>query len=51
MAHTREQILEQLKGALSEKLGIDEAEITEEASFEEDLGADSLDLVEVVMDL
>ena len=38
-------------GALSEKLGIDESEITEEASFEEDLGADSLDLVEVVMDL
>ena len=45
------EILEQVKGALSEKLGIDESEITEEASFEEDLGADSLDLVEVVMDL
>ena len=44
-----EEILEQVKGALSEKLGIEESEITEEASFEEDLGADSLDLVEVVM--
>ena len=51
MATSREEILEQVKGALSEKLGIDESEITEEASFEEDLGADSLDLVEVVMDL
>src|SRR6476619_483208 len=51
MATTREEILEQVKGALSEKLGIDESEITEDASFEEDLGADSLDLVEVVMDL
>src|SRR4026208_1204621 len=40
-----------MKTALSEKLGIDESEVTEAASFEEDLGADSLDLVEVVMDL
>jgi len=51
VANSREEILEQVKSALSEKLGIDESEITEEASFEEDLGADSLDLVEVVMDL
>ena len=51
MAHSREEILEQIKGALSEKLGIEESEITDSASFEEDLGADSLDLVEVVMDL
>ena len=51
MAYSREEILEQVKGALSEKLGIDESEITEDSSFEEDLGADSLDLVEVVMDL
>ena len=47
MATSREEILEQVKGALSEKLGIDESEITEDASFEEDLGADSLDLVEL----
>lgn len=51
MAHSREEILSQLQSTLSEKLGIDESEITEGASFEEDLGADSLDLVEVVMDL
>ena len=51
MAHSREEILEQVKSALSEKLGIDESEITEDASFEEDLGADSLDVVELVMEL
>jgi acyl carrier protein len=51
VAHSREEILSQLQSTLSEKLGIDESEITEGASFEEDLGADSLDLVEVVMDL
>lgn len=33
-----------------EKLGVDESEITPEASFVNDLGADSLDVVEMVMD-
>ncbi len=51
MALSREEVLEQIKNELAQKLGIDESEITEDASFEEDLGADSLDLVEVVMDL
>ena len=51
MALSREEVLEQIKSELSQKLGIEESEITEDASFEEDLGADSLDLVEVVMDL
>ncbi len=51
MALSREEVLEQIKSELSQKLGIEESEITEGASFEEDLGADSLDLVEVVMDL
>ncbi|MBO7141612.1 MAG: acyl carrier protein, partial [Bacteroidales bacterium] len=32
-----------------EKLGVDEAEVTEEASFTNDLGADSLDTVELIM--
>ena len=49
--HSREEIFSQLQSTLSEKLGIDESEISEDSSFEEDLGADSLDLVEVVMDL
>ena len=35
----------------TEQLGIDESEITEEASFQEDLDADSLDLVELIMEL
>jgi acyl carrier protein len=51
VALSREEVLEQIKTELSQKLGIEESEITEDASFEEDLGADSLDLVEVVMDL
>ena len=51
MAASREEIAERVKDVLVEQLGIEESEITEEASFEEDLGADSLDLVEVVMDL
>ena len=36
---------------ISEQLGVATDEVTPEASFIEDLGADSLDLVEVVMDL
>ena len=51
MAASREEVFDRVKEVLVEQLGIDESEITEEASFEEDLGADSLDLVEVVMDL
>lgn len=33
-----------------EKLGVDEAQVTAEASFTNDLGADSLDIVELVME-
>ena len=35
---------------ISEKLGIDEAEITNESNFINDLGADSLDTVELIME-
>ena len=51
MAASREEIYEQVKNVLVEQLGIEEAEITEEASFQEDLDADSLDLVELIMEL
>ena len=51
MATSREEVFERVKGALSEQLGVDESEITEEASFQEDLDADSLDLVELIMEL
>ena len=36
---------------IAEKLGIDESEVKPEASFIDDLGADSLDIVELVMEL
>ena len=41
--------LERVKKVVSDKLQRDESEITETASFQNDLGADSLELVELVM--
>ena len=51
MAASREEVSERIKEVLTEQLGVDENEITEEASFQEDLDADSLDLVELIMEL
>ena len=51
MAASREEVYERVKEVLSEQLGVDDAEINEEASFQEDLDADSLDLVELIMEL
>ncbi len=51
MAASREEVFERVKEVLVEQLGIDESEITEGASFQEDLDADSLDLVELIMEL
>jgi acyl carrier protein len=51
MAASREEVFERVKEVLTEQLGIEEDNITEEASFQEDLDADSLDLVELIMDL
>jgi acyl carrier protein len=51
LAASREEVYERVKEVLSEQLGVDEAEINEEASFQEDLDADSLDLVELIMEL
>jgi acyl carrier protein len=48
---SREEIYEQIKGVLVEQLGAEEDQITEEASFQDDLDADSLDLVELIMEL
>ena len=39
-----------VKSIIVEKLGVDESEITREASFTDDLGADSLDTVELIME-
>ena len=41
---------EKVKAIIVEKLGVDEADINHEASFTNDLGADSLDIVELVME-
>ena len=42
---------EKIKSIISEQLGVDESEVTPESDFVEDLGADSLDTVELVMAL
>jgi len=39
------------KAIIVDKLGVDEAEVTNEANFTNDLGADSLDTVELIMEL
>lgn len=44
-------IIEKVKGIIVEQLGVEEEEVKMEASFIEDLGADSLDIVELVMAL
>ncbi len=51
MALSREAVYERVKAVLSEQLGVEEGEINEEANFQEDLDADSLDLVELIMEL
>ena len=43
-------IASRVKSIIVEKLGVDEAEVTPEASFIQDLGADSLDTVELTME-
>lgn len=44
-------MLEKMKEIIAEQLNVEESEITENSSFKEDLGADSLDLFELVMAL
>lgn len=46
----REKIAKIVKDIIVEKLGVNLSEVTEESSFVDDLGADSLDTVELVMD-
>jgi len=47
----RDQLIKKVKAIVSDKLSIGEDQVTEEASFIDDLGADSLDTVELVMAL
>ena len=43
-------IASRVKAIIIDKLGVDEGEVTNEASFTNDLGADSLDTVELIME-
>ncbi|AHD05998.1 acyl carrier protein [Paenibacillus larvae] len=44
-------VLDRVKRIIIERLQVEESEVTPEASFKDDLGADSLDVVELVMEL
>ena len=44
------EIAEKVKAIIVEKLGVNESEVTPEATFAQDLGADSLDTVELIME-
>ncbi len=46
-----EEVFDKVKGIIVEQLGVAEPAVTMEASFIDDLGADSLDIVELVMAL
>lgn len=48
MSH--EEIVNQVKAIIVDKLGAEESEVTESANFTTDLGADSLDTVELIME-
>lgn len=48
---TAEEITERVKSVIVDQLGVSMEEVTPEASFIEDLGADSLDIVELIMAL
>ncbi len=48
---TKEEILAKVKGVVAEKLAVGEDQVTSDAKFVEDLGADSLDQVELIMAL
>mgnify|MGYP002788272069 CR=1 FL=1 len=43
-------IAQRVKNIIIDKLGVEESEVTPEASFQNDLGADSLDTVELIME-
>jgi acyl carrier protein len=44
-----EEILERIKMVVNKQLAVDPSEVVPESSFQDDLGADSLDLVEIMM--
>lgn len=48
---TEEEIFEHIKGIIIDRLGVDEEKIDYETSFQDDLGADSLDIIELIMEM
>ena len=48
---SKEEIFEKVRGIVAEQLSVDAAEVKPESNFQNDLGADSLDTVELVMAL
>lgn len=48
---TRDEVLTKIQEITADRLGVDEADVLPDASFREDLEADSLDLVELIMEL
>jgi acyl carrier protein len=51
MAQSRDEVIETMKDVLASELGVEADKVTGDARFKEDLDADSLDLVEVVLAL
>jgi len=47
---SKDYILKRISEIIVDKLGVDDVEVTKDASFRDDLGADSLDTVELIMD-
>ncbi len=48
---TQDEVFGQIKGMLVDQLGVDEEDVKMDASFQDDLDADSLDLVELIMEM
>ena len=46
---TKEEVVAKLKGIVANRLDVEEDQVTEDKSFIDDLGADSLDIVELIM--
>lgn len=51
MAMNEDDVFKKVKSVVVEQLGVNESEVTKEANYVDDLGADSLDTVELVMAL
>ena len=51
MSYSKDVVFQKVRSVIVDQLGVSEEEVTQEASFSDDLGADSLDTVELVMAL